>query len=310
MSDPRATRIVTTLIAIALLASACASPKPQDSVISTAVAQTVQAEQSLATLIPATPTPEVPPPDVTPTPAVTPTNPATLLSAPADPNCAKASLVSENPPDKVQLKSDEYFWKTWTLQNSGTCTWTTAYKLIYQSGDLMGGLTSYPLPDDVAPGEQTTISIYLQAPAAQGTFTGYWRIQTPWQSSFGVGAYDQPFYVQVVVSDAKKPRYGVTNVTYELVRDPPTGCPTNVRFTVYATIITDGPTEVDYQWLQSDGNNSSSKPANFKEAGTMTVSREWMIGKGDSHNPRWAQIVILEPKYQEFGKVAILNVCP
>jgi hypothetical protein len=311
MFDVRMYKILAVLISFALFASACGPSQPQADAISTAVAQTVQAGESLteAASLP-TITPETPSVDATLIPAITPTNPPTLVSAPADPDCVKAALVSENPPDDVLLKPGEYFWKTWTLQNIGTCTWTTAYKLIYWSGELMGGLISYPLPDDFAPNEQKDISIYLQAPTTEGSFAGYWRIQTPWESNFGVGPYDEPFYVAVVVSNAAKPRYGITSVTYEVVRNPPIGCPTNVRFNISATISASGPTELDYFWNQSDGNESGIKSFDFTEAGSITVSREWMIGKGDSPNPRWIQIVVTEPRYQEFEKVEILNVCP
>ncbi len=292
MSDLRTYKFLTVAIAISLLASACGSSQPPESAISTAVAQTVQAGEALTQAVsPATSTSEAPSADVTLAPAITPTNPATLVSAPADPNCAKASLVSENPPDNVLLKPGEYFWKTWTFKNIGTCTWTTSFKLIYWSGELMGGLSSYPLPVEVAPNEQKDISIYLQ-------------------SNFGLGQYNEPFYVQVAVSYAKKPKYTVTSVTYQLVRNPPTGCPTNVRFKIYATISVSGPVDVDYFWNQSDGNNSSSKPLDFTEAGSVTVSRDWMIGKGDNPNPRWIRIVVTDPQYQEYEKVPILNVCP
>lgn len=312
MSELRTYKILVVFIALAVLLSACGAPQPDNSEVSTAVAQTVQAGESLTAIanLP-TPTPQAPQPGLTLTPELTPTTALTVVSAPADPNCAKASLVSENPPDQVILKPGEYFWKTWTLQNTGTCTWTTNYKLVYSSGELMGGLASYPLPDDVAPNEQTDISIYLQAPSTEGTFAGFWKLQSPWATDFGVGMYDEPFYVQVVVSDDKKPDYGVTSVEYQVVRNPAVGCPTNVKFTIYATITTNGPAEVDYRWVQSDGNSMvSTKPLNFTEAGSVTVTREWMIGKGDSPNPRWAQIIITEPDYREYGKAEILNVCP
>jgi hypothetical protein len=311
MSDLRIYKILVLVTAISLLAASCGASVPPDAVISTAVAQTVQAGES--------PTADSTPPTLTPQPelattlppALTPTSAPTLVSAPPDPNCARASLVSENPPDNTMLQPGEYFWKTWTLQNTGTCTWTPEYKLIFWSGELMGGLTSYPLPEDVAPNEQKDISIYLQAPATVGTFAGYWRLQSPWAANFGVGPYDEPIYVQVVVSDEQRPDYGVTGVTYELIRNPPTGCPTNVRFTINATITTNGPAEVDYRWVQSDGNSMNrAKPIDFTEAGSVTVTREWMIGRGDSPNPRWAQIIIEEPDYQEFGKLEILNTCP
>jgi hypothetical protein len=312
MSDLRIYKILVLVTAASVMAASCGSNVPPDTAISTAVAQTVQAGESLTAVSnPPTFTPQVPALETALPPALTPTSAPTLVSAPPDPNCARASLVSENPPDNTMLRPGEYFWKTWTIQNTGTCTWTPEYKLIFWSGELMGGLSSYPLPEDVAPDEQKDISIYLQAPPTVGTFTGYWRLQSPWAANFGVGPYDKPIYVQVVVSDEKKPDYGVTSVTYELIRNPPTGCPTNVLFTINATITTNGPAEVDYRWVQSDGNSMNrAKPLDFTEAGSATVTREWMIGKGDSPNPRWAQIIIEEPDYQEFGKVEILNTCP
>lgn len=310
MSEFRKYRVWAAIASFVLLVSACGPSVPQDSSISTAVAQTVQAGESL-TKIASQPTitPQATLSVETPA-ALTTTIAPTLVSAPADPNCVKASLVSETPPDGVLLHPGEYYWKTWTFLNTGTCTWNPSYSLVFSSGDLMGGLTSYPLDDDVAPNEQKEISIYLQAPDTEGTFTGFWRIQTPWNSSFGVGPSNEPFYVQVEVSNSKKFDYGIASVTYELVREPEIGCPTNVRYTVYATISTNGPLEFTYFWNQSDGNESGQRELVFEEAGTQTLSREWMIGKGDSPNPRWIEFIVTDPFYQEYGKTTILNNCP
>lgn len=312
MSEFRKYRVLAVLVSFMLLVSACGSSAQQDSVISTAVAQTVQAGESLteiASLPTATPRATLPAETLAPS-DVTPTNVPTLVSAPPDPNCARATLVSEDPPDGVILTPGQYYWKTWTILNTGTCTWNPSYSLVFWSGDLMGGLISYPLDDEVSPEEQKEISIYLKAPDTEGPFTGYWRLQTPWNSNFGVGPSDEPFYVQVVVSNEAEPEFGITSVVYEVVREPETGCPTNVRYTVHATISTNGPFEIDYFWNQSDGNESATRPMVFTEAGSTTISREWVIGKGDSPNPRWIEFVVTEPVYQEYGKATILNNCP
>lgn len=311
MSDLGRYRILAALVCLVLFASACGSPAAQESTISTAVAQTVQAGESLTEIsILPTLTPQVTLPVETSLPAATSTMAPTLASAPSDPDCAKAVLVSEDPPDNVLVKPGEYFWKTWRLKNTGTCTWNPSYSLVFESGDLMGGLNSYPLDDDVAPNEEKEVSIYLQAPPTEGTFTGYWRLQSPWNTTFGVGPGDTSFYVQVAVTSDAEPEYGISNVSYELVRDPATGCPTNVRNRVYVTITTNGPFEFDYFWNQSDGNESGIKTMEFTEAGSKTISREWMIGKGDSPNPRWMEFVVTDPFYKEYGKVTILNNCP
>lgn len=310
MFGPRKYKLLNVLIGIAWLAAACGLPSQDQSSISTAVAQTVQARDSLTEVvsIPTT-TPEINS-EASATPAVIPTSAPTLASAPSDPNCIGATLVAETPPDGVILKPGEYFWKTWTFMNSGTCAWGPSYELVYRSGDLMGGLVSYPLPEEVLPGEQKDISIYLKAPDTEGTFTGYWQFQTPWDATFGAGPYSEPFYVEVVVSSKEKPKFGITSITYEVVRDPAIGCPTNVLYTVYATITTNGPHKFEYFWNQSDENESGIKYMDFTEAGSQTISREWMVGKGDSPNPRWMRIVVMTPQRQGYGYAYILNNCP
>ena len=297
-------------MSLMLVVSACGSQAEQAAAISTGVAQTVQAGESLTKLasLP-TSTPQATLLAVTAFPSASPTGAPNLAAAPPDPDCARAMLVGENPPDGVIMRPGEYFWKTWVIKNTGTCTWTPAYSLVFSNGDAMGGLTSYPLNDDVAPEEQKEISIYLKAPDAEGTSTGYWKLQSPWNSTFGVGPSSEPFYVQVNVSSAAEPAYGISNVEYSLVRDPATGCPTNVRYTLYATVTTNGPFEFDYFWNQSDGNESNVKKMEFTEAGSRTVNREWMIGRGDSPSPRWIEFVVTEPFYREYGKSEILNLC-
>lgn len=299
--------IFPLLACIALLAASCGTPAQTDSEIATAVAQTVQAQNSLtevSALPTLTPVPTLP---AISTPETVPTNtPEQVVS---NPGCvASAVMVGENPPDDTVFLPGEYFWKTWTFVNTGTCIWDTSYNLVYWSGDLMGGLVSYPLSETVRPDETMDISIYLQAPATEGTATGYWRFKTPWGTDFGAGPLSASFYVQIGVST--KPKYGITTVEYQLVRDPAEGCPANVRYTVYATITTNGPLEFEYFWDQSDGNESGIRPIELKQAGSTTLSREWVIGRGDSPNPRWIQFIVTSPTQQEYEKVTILNNCP
>ncbi len=306
MFDFHKYKVVCALISFVLFTSACGSTSQNDSAISTAVAQTVQAGESLTEIANLPTLTPVPPIEITTTTESSPTETSAPIAAPG---CTvSAALVGENPPDGVILKPGEDFWKTWTLQNTGTCTWDGSYKLAFWSGDLMGGLSSYPFPDVIAPGEAKDVSIYLKAPETTGTFTGYWRIQTPWGADFGVGPTSESFYAQVSVSTDTN--YGISSVTYNLVRDPAAGCPANVRYTVHATITTNGAYEFDYYWGQSDGNNSGEKTIKFAQAGSRTFTREWMIGKGDSPNPRWVMFVVTGPKFQEYGKVEILNNCP
>jgi hypothetical protein len=298
--------ILLTVLMFAI--GACGTPAQTESAIATSVAQTVQARDSLTkvsnipTLTPIPPTEIVTTSDADP---VQTNTPASILA----PGCTvSARLVSENPPDGALLRPGEFYWKTWTIQNTGTCTWDSSYKLVYQSGDLMGGLASYAFPQLIAPNESKDVSIYLKAPETEGTFTGNWQIQSPWGVNFGVGPTSLPFYVKVKVSnDANLWDH---QCDYNIVRNPATGCPVNVRNMVYATITTNGPYEFKYFWDQSDGNRSKVETLTLTQAGSVTVSREWMIGRGDSPNPRWMMIVVTAPEYREFSKAVILNTCP
>jgi hypothetical protein len=48
----------------------------------------------------------------------------------------------------------------------------------------------------------------------------------------------------------------------------------------------------------------------FKEAGSQTVMREWMVGKGDNPEPRWMQIIVVSPDSQEYERIVFENNCP
>ncbi len=315
MSELRMYKILAVMIAIALFVPACGSSQGKESAISTAVAQTVQAGESLtkvANLPTITPAPAITSNEVISTPAITPTSQPTLSSAPADPNCAKASLVSENPPDKTILTPGQYFWKTWNLQNTGTCPWTTSFKLVFWSGDRFGSSISYPLPDDVAPNETKAISIYLQAPPSAGTFTGYWRLKTPWESNFGVGQYDSSISTSIVVGNTTPENhktetvFGITAVTIKVDRS----CtPANTVYTMTAYLTSSGPLKANFMWMQSDGNNDEYNVVTFTEASTKAVKRQWLQQKDTAQNERWVQVIVTEPTYQEYDKGALPPFC-
>jgi len=323
MKRNRKHSFLSILIFFALVLTSCGGADAESNTISTAVAMTVAAqgtERAQATATPkateAGPTsmPEATDAMSTPTKASTfapPTAPGPVDSG--DP-CLLANLVSETIPDGTIMQPGETFWKTWRLKNNGTCTWNSSYKIVYWSGDLMGGLLEYQLPEEVSPGEVVDITLYMKAPTTNGNFSSYWKLQSEWGGQFGVGQYDQPFYVQVNVNDVSNPDYGVTNVTYNVVRDPAAGCTTNVWYYVNATITTNGPAVVKYQWLQSDGNNTSADPGpnytlKFTEAGSKTVSRSWSFHLGATPGTKWMQIIIREPNTQEYPQQTFIYDC-
>lgn len=312
----RKVNFLSILMLFALLVSSCGGAEAESDTIATAVAMTVSAQETEKARATATPVPTEAGPTSTPdaksTAGTAPTFAPPTAPGPvgSDDPCLLANLVNETIPDGTIMQPGETFWKTWHLKNNGTCTWNSAYKIVYWSGDLMGGLQEYQFPEVVAPGEEVDVTIFLKAPSSNGNVSSYWKLQSEWGGQFGVGQYDQPFYVQVNVNDSDNPNYTVTNVSYNIVRDPATGCHTNQWYTVYATITTNGPVDVYYRWLQKDGNNMvNPKKLTFKEAGSITISREWKFHLADSPGTKWMQIIVDEPEYHEYDKATWIFDC-
>jgi hypothetical protein len=298
-------KMLAVFTCMALVVTACSSTSQTQAEIATSVAQTVQAQNSLTQLANIQTLTPAPMQEITATSDINPTGTTAPVGAPG---CTvSARLAGENPADGALLKPGDFFWKTWSLQNTGTCTWDSSYSLVFRSGDLMDGLISYPLPQQIAPDETKNVTIYLKAPTGEGPYTGYWQIQAPWGATFGVGPNSIPFYVNVNV--ANNPNYGITSVTYEIVRDPLFECPRLVTYTIYATITTNGPYEFTFFWDQSDFNESDFIEAAYDQAEKRTFSREWSIIKGDALSPRWMQIIVTQPKRVEYDKAVFQYDC-
>ena len=323
MKRNRKVNFLSILILFTIFVTSCGNAQAEADKIATAVAMTVSVQETQKAQ--ATPTPTTSSPQVeagpTSTPETadissTPTKAPTFSPPTAPPPigseipCIRANYISETIPDGTIMQPGQTFWKTWTIQNNGSCTWDSSYKLVFDSGDLMDGLLEYQIPEVVPPGDQLDISIYLKAPSSNGNYRGNWRILSPWGGTFGVGEYDYPLWVTVNVNDSTKPHYTVTNVTYKIVREPAAGCATNVWYTVYATITTNGPTEVRYQWIQQDGNSMlDAKKLVFKEATSITISREWSFHIAATPGTKWMQIIITEPDYHEYDKATWIHDC-
>ncbi len=80
-------------------------------------------------------------------------------------------------PDGKTFKPGESFTKAWRLKNIGTCTWTTSYQLIFDTGEKMSAVEPANLPAAVAPGGTADISIHLVSPVTAGAYVGYWKFK-------------------------------------------------------------------------------------------------------------------------------------
>jgi hypothetical protein len=177
-----------------LTGCAKATPTVDPSVRITEIASTVQAElTSIALLTPsATATPE---PTATPTQApVTPTVSATTPVVTPTISPYLTTTVGDNAkwiedvsiPDYSLVTPSSTFVKTWSVQNTGTTTWTKDYKLIYLDG-LQGSnnTVTVNLTKSVAPGETVDVSVNFTAPASNGLYSSFWKMYTASGYIFG-----------------------------------------------------------------------------------------------------------------------------
>jgi hypothetical protein len=115
--------------------------------------------------------------------------------------CNRASFVADvTIPDGTVFGPGDSFVKTWQLANAGSCTWNSNYKLVFSSGSLLSAPSSVNLPGSVAPSQTVDVSVSMVAPSSDGTYTGYWELESDTGTVFGIGTYgNSPFYVEIVV---------------------------------------------------------------------------------------------------------------
>ena len=91
----------------------------------------------------------------------------------------------KNPPF---VTPEEGFVKIWRIENTGTCTWTPNYRLMYAYGNTAAAkMNGQPLniPANVAPGQTVDLSITLIAPKEPLTYQGFWQIENEKGVRFG-----------------------------------------------------------------------------------------------------------------------------
>lgn len=219
--------LLLTIGALALSACNMSSGEPTPTemgveAVYTAAAQTVEAQftsaaaaQPSATLTPS-PTGTA---TITPTLEATNTQAAAVIPPAAGGGASSGAVGCNNSAyvsdvtiqDNTQIAPGTTFTKTWRVQNTGTCAWNANYKLIFVSGEAMGGVTT-AINQSVNPGASADVSVNLTAPSTPKTYTGNWRLATDSGQAFGT-----LIYVQIVVAGTPAtpgtPGTGVPTIT-------------------------------------------------------------------------------------------------
>ena len=121
-----------------------------------------------------------------------PALPTAVLSAPTSAAttapCDRARLVSDvSVPAGTIVHSGDPVVKTWRVMNVGSCTWTNAYRLIFDRGYDFISAREVNLAGTVAPGATVDITLNFYAPDPVGNYASFWNLQGPAGTIFGVG---------------------------------------------------------------------------------------------------------------------------
>jgi hypothetical protein len=128
---------------------------------------------------------------------------ATVKPSTATPLCDVGAFVADiTVPDGTKFNPNTSFTKTWQLKNVGTCTWTTSYAAVFDSGSQMNAPSSVNLTQNVPPGSTVNISIDMTAPATNGNYRGDWKLRNASGVIFGLGSTaSKTYYVTIEVGN-------------------------------------------------------------------------------------------------------------
>ena len=272
----------------------------------TAIAATQAAATQLAQI---TPSPVVTATISPSTPVVTSTTP-TLTPPPPTGLDSGAFTGKETIPDGTDFAPGAKFTKSWQFINNGQTTWTTAYNLVFVSGDKLGGPDSVPVKIEVQAGRVVDITVDLTAPEKTGTYKGNWRLRNAAGQVFGDIVYVQ---IDVVEGGGASPTGTTTasgkvkSVTLTINKTSHTGkCPYTFTFTAEITVR--GETTATYK-LEFGGGitgpSTSAETTTFSE-GTIELTFSPSFTASGSG---WARLHVTAPNDISSNQVEFSLTC-
>jgi hypothetical protein len=145
---------------------------------------------------------------------------------------------------------------------------------------------------DVSYATSVTIDNGIGPVASHGTMI----VSPPYSTAYTLAATNAYGYTTqtllVEVSGTPPPlTFAVTSVTAS-ASSPSYSGPCPYQFNFSATITTNGPGMVIYQWERSDGASSAPQTVYFGSAGSIVVTTYWFLG---APGPGWERVRILSP---------------
>ena len=112
--------------------------------------------------------------------------------------CLDARFLADvTVPDNTQMDQGEAFEKTWQVENTGSCAWSEDTVLAFVGGDQMGAPEAVEV-FGLEPGGKVDISVPMEAPAEDGSYTGEWQLRS------GDTLFGGQLWVKIVVGEPQQ----------------------------------------------------------------------------------------------------------
>jgi hypothetical protein len=198
-----------------------------------------------------------------------------------------AQYITDDGLDGTNYAPNTAFTKTWTVKNTGTCTWDSRY-LVYQiSGAFMTQQPGYwfvPPENTVEPGHTVDIHVGMTSPPMKGNYKSYWGLKNEDGEIIPIegGADGNSFYVEIKVKYGSVDTGAVTATAIDIVPEQGSvdACKAASTYFVHAYITTDGPATASYEI----GSTAGQIPAGYFEDGNgqyTYVTGELVFDKAD-----------------------------
>ncbi len=131
-------------------------------------------------------------PGLTPLSSVVPTV-GVVVTFTTKNGCNDGSFMGETEPfDKAVISAGKNYDKSWTILNTGTCTWDEGYSFTYMTDLSSPELKGYSIvlkknaaDEYTAPGHSQSFIVKLVAPTTAGEYKGYWKMKDDAGNFFG-----------------------------------------------------------------------------------------------------------------------------
>ena len=100
--------------------------------------------------------------------------------------------------DGYDISAGEFFTKTWRIQNTGKCPWTTSDSLIFKDGNQLGAPPSVALPP-AGYADIVNVSVPMVSPSEPGHYRSNWSLRSSNGVSFGVDGVALYVIIDVVL---------------------------------------------------------------------------------------------------------------